>query len=186
MVTLEQVKLLETKVAKAIDFVNRVTDENTLLRGKLETYRKRIDELEGLVQRFKEDQGRIEEGILSALDRLNQFEDAIGRSLSSVVQAAVEKSAPASPAESNFAPPSEEEPSSVSLGASFPEAEESGEAAAAAPEAEEPSEAAMAAPETEESDEAIMAALEAEAAAKAGQDASSSGENNNSEELDIF
>jgi FtsZ-binding cell division protein ZapB len=88
MISLEQVKLLETKVAKAIEYVERVTAENeTLLlkeaelQGKLESYQKRIDELEVLVIRFKEDQSRIEDGILSALDRLNQFEDAIEKSL---------------------------------------------------------------------------------------------------------
>ncbi|MDR0689134.1 MAG: cell division protein ZapB [Spirochaetaceae bacterium] len=84
MVTLEQVKLLETKVVKALDFVNQVTGENTLLKKKLDTYQKRIDELEVLIQRFKEDQGRIEEGIISALSRLNQFEDAVEKSLSTV------------------------------------------------------------------------------------------------------
>jgi peptidoglycan hydrolase CwlO-like protein len=82
MVSLEQVKLLETKIAKAIDYVERVTGENALLQGKLESYQKRIDELEVLVRQFKEDQGRIEDGILSALDKLNQFEDAISKSLS--------------------------------------------------------------------------------------------------------
>jgi hypothetical protein len=80
MVTLEQVKLLETKVAKALDFVGQVTGENTLLKEKLDTYQKRIDELEVLIQRFKEDQSRIEEGIISALNRLNQFEDAVEKS----------------------------------------------------------------------------------------------------------
>ncbi|GHU85270.1 hypothetical protein FACS189473_4120 [Spirochaetia bacterium] len=84
MVTLEQIKLLETKVARTIEIVNRVTDENTFLKGKLENYQKRIDELEVLIQRFKEDQGRIEEGIVSALNRLNQFEEAIEGSLSPV------------------------------------------------------------------------------------------------------
>ncbi|MDR2029172.1 MAG: cell division protein ZapB [Treponema sp.] len=185
MVTLEQVRLLETKVAKAIDFVNRVTDENTLLEGKLETYRKRIDELEGLVQRFKEEQGRIEEGILSALDRLNQFEDAIGRSLSTV-QAAVEKTAPMPPVEAGPpAPEAEQSPVSVGLPAAtesdrfdestgFDESDSSGEANGFV--------------EPDESDEAIMAALEAEeAAAKAGQqDLPPSGEDNNTAELDIF
>jgi chromosome segregation ATPase len=81
MVTLEQVKLLEAKVAKAIGYVEKVSGENAELRGKLESYQKRIDELEVLVEQFREDQGRIEDGILSALDRLNQFEDAIERSL---------------------------------------------------------------------------------------------------------
>ncbi|MDR3167368.1 MAG: cell division protein ZapB [Treponema sp.] len=82
MVTLEQVKLLESKVVKAIDFVKQVTEENKALKGKVDSYERRIDELEILIHQFKEDQGRIEDGILSALDRLNQFEDAIEKSLS--------------------------------------------------------------------------------------------------------
>jgi chromosome segregation ATPase len=89
MVTLEQVKLLETRVVKALEFVNRVTGENTLLKEKLDTYQQRIDELEVLVQCFKEDQSRIEEGIISALNRLNQFEDAVEKSLSMVQNRAV-------------------------------------------------------------------------------------------------
>jgi hypothetical protein len=89
MVTLEQVRQLETKIAKTIEYVNRITGENKLLRGKLESSLKRVNELEDLVQRFKEDQGRIEEGIVAALDRLNQCEDAIGRSFSAVQAMAV-------------------------------------------------------------------------------------------------
>jgi FtsZ-binding cell division protein ZapB len=84
MVTLEQVRLLETKVVKAIDFVKQVTEENNALKGKVDSYERRIDELEILIQHFKEDQGRIEDSILSALDRLNQFEDAVEKSLSPV------------------------------------------------------------------------------------------------------
>ncbi|MDR2742037.1 MAG: cell division protein ZapB [Treponema sp.] len=82
MVSLEQVKLLESKVIKAIEYVDQVTEENSILREKLESYQKRVDELEVLVQRFKEDQSRIEEGIISALNRLSQFEADMKRSLS--------------------------------------------------------------------------------------------------------
>ena len=82
MVSLEQVKLLESKVSKAIDYVKKVTEENSSLKGKLDSYQKRIDELEILIQQFKEEQGRIEDGILSALDRLNQFEDALENTIS--------------------------------------------------------------------------------------------------------
>ena len=82
MLNLEQVKLLETKVANTIEYVQRVTGENAALRKKIDANQKRIDELEVLVSRFNEEQGRIEDGILSALDRLNQFEDAIEKSLS--------------------------------------------------------------------------------------------------------
>ena len=88
MINLEQVKLLESKVAKTIDYVERVSKDNaSLLRReaelqeKLETQQKRINELEVLLNGFKEEQGRIEDGILSALDRLSQFEEAIEKSL---------------------------------------------------------------------------------------------------------
>ena len=82
MVTLEQVRLLESKVTRTIDYVKKVTEENTYLKEKLDSYQKRIEELEVLIQRFREDQSRIEDGILSALDRLNQFEDALESKLS--------------------------------------------------------------------------------------------------------
>ncbi|MDR0312205.1 MAG: cell division protein ZapB [Treponema sp.] len=123
MVTLEQVRLLETKVTKTIEYVKKLTGENTSLKdenaslkgeisslkgevtslkdenatlkgenvslkgentsllAKLETFQRRIDELEALVKRFQEDQSRIENGILSALDRLNQFEDVLESTL---------------------------------------------------------------------------------------------------------
>jgi chromosome segregation ATPase len=108
MVTLEQIKLLETKVAKAIDIVTRITGENAYLKGKLETYQKRIDELEVLIQRFKEDQGRIEDGILSALDRLNQFEATIENSIAPIKPEAA--SAPQREPVNEATVPEEEEP----------------------------------------------------------------------------
>jgi len=83
MISLEQVKLLESKVTRTIDHVIKVTDENKQLKGKLDSYQKRIDELEVLIQQFKHEQSRIEDGILSALDRLNQFEDALEAAISS-------------------------------------------------------------------------------------------------------
>ena len=36
MVTLEQIKLLETKIAKAINFVTQLTDENNELKKRNE------------------------------------------------------------------------------------------------------------------------------------------------------
>jgi hypothetical protein len=48
-----------------------------MLHGKLDGYQKRIAELEDLLLGFKKDQERIEQGIISALDRLNHFEDAV-------------------------------------------------------------------------------------------------------------
>ena len=78
MISLEKVKLLESKVSRMIEYVRKVTEENKKLKEKLGSYEKRTSELEVMFQRFKEDQGRIADGILSALDLLNQFEDAVG------------------------------------------------------------------------------------------------------------
>ena len=74
MVTLEQIKLLESKLSRAINFVTQVTEENSRLK-------KRNDSLEKTIGALKEEKTRIEEGIVSALGKLNQFEDAIERSL---------------------------------------------------------------------------------------------------------
>ena len=104
MVSLEQVKLLESKVTRTIDYVKKVTDENTRLKGKLDSYQKRIDELEVLIQQFKEDQSRIEDGILSALDRLNQFEGALETTLSKESKKETQKEKGISPTEEPASP----------------------------------------------------------------------------------
>jgi len=115
MITLEQVQLLETKVTRAIEYVQRLSAENTTLlserdglQKKLEMNQKRIDELEVLVMRFKEDQGRIEDGIIAALDRLSQFEEAFENSLKDT---ATEKK-PASAAKQREKPVLQEKPAS--------------------------------------------------------------------------
>jgi hypothetical protein len=90
MVTLEQIKLLESKITRAIDIVTRLNEENLRLK-------KRNEELEELAEKLKSEKTRIEEGIVSALDRLNQFEDAIERSLDSVKGAKARELPPQQP-----------------------------------------------------------------------------------------
>jgi len=82
MISIEQVRLLGARVERFIEHVDKVTEENAALKTKLDACQKRIDELEVLIQRFKEDQAKIEDGILSALDRLNKFEDEMDRGIS--------------------------------------------------------------------------------------------------------
>lgn len=108
MVSLETVKLLESKVTQTIDYVKKVTAQNSALtlqnsvmasqnselNGRLSSYEKRIEELEELVQQFKENQNRIEDGILSALNRLNQFGEAIEGKLSEESKPAMEPKLP--------------------------------------------------------------------------------------------
>ena len=77
MLNLDQVRLLENRVEKAVGKIQSLTTENTHLRSQLSALQTRVGELEGLVRSFKDDQGRIEEGILNALDRLSAFEDSV-------------------------------------------------------------------------------------------------------------
>lgn len=77
MLNLDQVRLLENRVERAVDRIQNLTAENRRLTTELETVRKRVLDLEGLVNSFRNDQGRIEEGILNALERLSAFEEAV-------------------------------------------------------------------------------------------------------------
>lgn len=77
MITLEHVRLLESRVEKALECIERLRSENSELKGSLSSYEKRIFDLESLVQDFQTDQGRIEEGIIHALEKLNTFEESI-------------------------------------------------------------------------------------------------------------
>lgn len=185
MSTLEQVKLLETKVAKAIDYVNRVNDENTMLREKLNGYQTRIDELEVLIKQFREDQGQIEGGILSALDRLNQFEDAIERGISRIhpkdeLLHKEEKTALSVPLV-------EKDGAAIGQGETFtvsPEAD--GDSRTTLFSETSPAEDSGEAPEDEaSSDAAIMAALEAEEKALKARNQASP-EEHPSDQLEIF
>jgi chromosome segregation ATPase len=76
VVSLEQLKLLETKVIKAIEFIEKVTGENAFLKGKLNSCQQRIDELEVVVTQFREEEKQIDNKFHSIFDRLNQIEDA--------------------------------------------------------------------------------------------------------------
>jgi FtsZ-binding cell division protein ZapB len=80
MVTLEQIKLLESKITRAIDVVTRLNEENLRLK-------KRNGELEELAEKLKNEKTRMQEEIFSVLDRFNLLEDAIDRSLDSLKDA---------------------------------------------------------------------------------------------------
>ncbi|MDR1786932.1 MAG: hypothetical protein LBR16_00560 [Treponema sp.] len=120
MITLEQVKQLETKVTRAIDLVRELSEENTLLHERTEAGRaqitaleRQISVLEEQVQLFRGEQKRIEEGILATLDRLNKFEDVVERRIHAAGAASYAASAPA--------PAPAPEPASAPAPASEPE-----------------------------------------------------------------
>jgi chromosome segregation ATPase len=77
MISLEQIRQLETRVHSAVARIRSLTAENTTLKESLSDYEKRIDELERLVSGFKSDQQEIEAGIIAALAQLDGLEDAV-------------------------------------------------------------------------------------------------------------
>ncbi|TVQ25938.1 MAG: cell division protein ZapB [Spirochaetaceae bacterium] len=77
MLTVEQIKLLESRVLKAVERISSLQNENQRLRDGLSQYERRIEELEVLISEFRDGQKAIEEGILSTLKRLDVLEDEI-------------------------------------------------------------------------------------------------------------
>ncbi len=77
MLKIEQIKLLESKVNKAIEIIAKLREENKTLKAGLTSAQKKIDELEDLVNSFKSEQDEIEQGIIRALKSLDKLEDEI-------------------------------------------------------------------------------------------------------------
>jgi chromosome segregation ATPase len=77
MITLEQIRRLEQRVQAAVARIATLKNENALLREKLESYEGRVLELENSIAAFKRDQSEIEQGIVSALNQLDQLEDEV-------------------------------------------------------------------------------------------------------------
>ncbi len=77
MISVEQIHQLENGVKQAVEVINSLKEENGLLKNKLSGYEKRIEELEVLINSFKEDQSSIEDGIINALHQLDVLEDML-------------------------------------------------------------------------------------------------------------
>jgi hypothetical protein len=75
MITLEHIKKLDEKVRLAVGLIGTLRNDNAALQKKLDQYEKRIGELEVLIESFKKDQTEIENGIVRALEALDELED---------------------------------------------------------------------------------------------------------------
>ena len=78
MITLEQIRLLESKITRALELIRVLKDENSTLRKGLESAQKRMKELETLVDGFKTDQKEIESVIVRTLHNLDELEETAG------------------------------------------------------------------------------------------------------------
>ncbi|AIW89053.1 MULTISPECIES: cell division protein ZapB [unclassified Treponema] len=95
MLNLDQIKQLEARVSKAIELMQTLKDENDLLKLELHDRQQRIEELENIVLVFRNDQAKIEEGIINALNHLSAFEDTVYQAANSAAASAVHETAPA-------------------------------------------------------------------------------------------
>ncbi len=78
MISLEQIRSLESKVYKTVELMSVLQAENKLLKNSISKYEVRIEELEYMIEEFKDEQTEIEKGIISALTHLDSLEDAVG------------------------------------------------------------------------------------------------------------
>ena len=76
MITLEQIRLLESKITRALELIRVLKEENSTLRKGLESAQKRMRELETLVDGFKTDQKEIESVIVRTLHNLDELEES--------------------------------------------------------------------------------------------------------------
>jgi len=75
MISLEQIRLLESKITRALELIHVLKEENSTLRKGLESAQKRMKELESLVDGFKTDQSEIETVIVRTLHTLDELEE---------------------------------------------------------------------------------------------------------------
>ena len=87
MITLEQIRLLESKITRALELIRVLKDENTTLRKGLESAQRRMRELETLVDGFKTDQKEIESVIVRTLHNLDELEESAATAAAGGIQA---------------------------------------------------------------------------------------------------
>jgi chromosome segregation ATPase len=77
MITLEQMRLLESKIGKAVEMIRSLKEENKTMRRAVNSAQGRMRDLEKLVDNFKSDQQEIEQCVVRALDNLDRLEEEV-------------------------------------------------------------------------------------------------------------
>ena len=114
MISLEQIRLLEAKITKAVELIRSLKKENASLRHTLDSAQARMQDLERMVGDLKTDQKEIEAGIVRALENLDHLEDEVSETQESPGEDAAHKDAEepsgaqASEATSNLEPERED------------------------------------------------------------------------------
>ncbi|MFI3257541.1 MAG: cell division protein ZapB [Spirochaetales bacterium] len=77
MISLEQIKLLEKKVESALQKIVELQNLNSKLENENSDLQTEVELLKEHCSRFEQDEAKIEQGIISVLNRLNSIEDAV-------------------------------------------------------------------------------------------------------------
>ncbi|WP_294427663.1 cell division protein ZapB [uncultured Treponema sp.] len=77
MISIDQVLLLEERVESAVKKIEQLNAENAALRRKCAELSNALNAKSEQFSSFQNDQGKIEEGILKALSRLNAVENIV-------------------------------------------------------------------------------------------------------------
>ena len=79
MISSDQILLLERKVESAVEKISQLQSENDALRTKCAELTNALSDKSELLSSIEQDQSKIENGILKALDRLNSIENSVLR-----------------------------------------------------------------------------------------------------------
>ena len=77
MISLEQIQLLEQKVESAVAKILQLTEERDTLFQRCAQLEDENKRLQSNILDFHQDQDRIEQGIIKALDKLNAVENSV-------------------------------------------------------------------------------------------------------------
>ena len=81
MLSLEQIKRLESRVYKAVELLKAMKEDNNILKSELKSANERVEELEQIISDYRNNQLEIEQGIVKAIQQLDDL-DSIDDNLS--------------------------------------------------------------------------------------------------------
>ena len=90
MISLDQVRLLEQKVEGMLALFSRLKSEKAALEKENGELKAELETLKAKCGRFEQDEAKLEQGILSVLNRLNDMEDAVQNVMDSSAVKSVE------------------------------------------------------------------------------------------------
>lgn len=92
MLSLEQIRRLENRVYKAVELLKAMKEDNNILKSELISANERVEELEQIISDYRNNQLEIEQGIVKAiqqLDDIDSFDESSENSEEPVLSAAV-------------------------------------------------------------------------------------------------